>query len=185
MFRHPHYLEVPGDTQWHRVTTGPHRHLWFQPIEARCTSAAWWHAACEFMLGYDCDCLRSGHDCGRMCLEPSSPARVVSHISVDDLKEPPCRRHIFPETRKIDRFEPGSTTSTRRRANSGSHPSAVSARRCITRTGGRGTPSRPTGRGSIETLFDALPGLFLISCTQRSATPPRAVALLECDEGEP
>ncbi|MGH7147268.1 MAG: hypothetical protein ACREIJ_05115 [Nitrospiraceae bacterium] len=29
MFRHPHYLEVPWDMQGHRVTTGPHRHLWW------------------------------------------------------------------------------------------------------------------------------------------------------------
>ena len=29
MLRHPHYLEVPGDTHWHRATTGPHRHLWW------------------------------------------------------------------------------------------------------------------------------------------------------------
>lgn len=29
MFRHPHYLEVPWDIQWERVTTGPHRHFWW------------------------------------------------------------------------------------------------------------------------------------------------------------
>jgi hypothetical protein len=29
MFRHPHYLEVPWDSHWHRVTTGSHRHLWW------------------------------------------------------------------------------------------------------------------------------------------------------------
>lgn len=30
MFRHPHYLEVPWDVHWERVTTGPHRHhLWW------------------------------------------------------------------------------------------------------------------------------------------------------------
>ncbi len=29
MFRHPHYLEIPWDGHWERVTTGPHRHLWW------------------------------------------------------------------------------------------------------------------------------------------------------------
>ena len=29
MFRHPHYLEVPWDVHWERVTTGLHRHLWW------------------------------------------------------------------------------------------------------------------------------------------------------------
>ena len=29
MFRHPHYLEFPWDIHGHRVTTGPHRHLWW------------------------------------------------------------------------------------------------------------------------------------------------------------
>jgi hypothetical protein len=29
MFRHPHYLDLPWDIHWHRVTTGPHRHLWW------------------------------------------------------------------------------------------------------------------------------------------------------------
>ena len=29
MLRDPHYLEVPWDMQGHRVTTGPHRHLWW------------------------------------------------------------------------------------------------------------------------------------------------------------
>jgi hypothetical protein len=29
MFRHPHYLELPWDIHWHRVTRGPHRHLWW------------------------------------------------------------------------------------------------------------------------------------------------------------
>ena len=29
MLRHPHYLEVPWDIQGHRMTTGPHRHLWW------------------------------------------------------------------------------------------------------------------------------------------------------------
>lgn len=32
MLRHPHSLEVPWDMQGHHVTTGLHRHLWFQPI---------------------------------------------------------------------------------------------------------------------------------------------------------
>ena len=29
MLRHPHYLEVPWDMHGHRLTTGPHRHLWW------------------------------------------------------------------------------------------------------------------------------------------------------------
>ena len=31
MLIHPHYLEVPWDIHGHRVTTGPHRHLWWLP----------------------------------------------------------------------------------------------------------------------------------------------------------
>ena len=29
MLRPPYDLEVPGDTQWHRATTGSQRHLWW------------------------------------------------------------------------------------------------------------------------------------------------------------
>ena len=60
MLRHPHYLELPWDMQGHRVPTGLHRHLGFHPIEARYTSAAWWHAVCPFMLRDDCDCFGAG-----------------------------------------------------------------------------------------------------------------------------
>jgi len=39
MFRHPQYLEVPWHMHWHRVTMGPHRHLWWLIGSA--------HAACH------------------------------------------------------------------------------------------------------------------------------------------
>ena len=29
MLRHPHYLDLPWDIHWHRVTAGSHRHLWW------------------------------------------------------------------------------------------------------------------------------------------------------------
>jgi hypothetical protein len=29
MLRHPYHLEVPGAVHGHRLTTGPHRHLWW------------------------------------------------------------------------------------------------------------------------------------------------------------
>jgi len=29
MLRPLHDFDVPGDTQWHRATTGPQRHLWW------------------------------------------------------------------------------------------------------------------------------------------------------------
>ena len=29
MLRHPHYLDIPWDTQGHRTITGPQRHLWW------------------------------------------------------------------------------------------------------------------------------------------------------------
>ncbi|MCX5723237.1 MAG: hypothetical protein NTX84_01715 [Nitrospirae bacterium] len=29
MLRHPHYLEVPWDIHWQRMTTEPQRHLWW------------------------------------------------------------------------------------------------------------------------------------------------------------
>jgi hypothetical protein len=29
MLRHPHDLEVPWNMRGHRVTTGPHSHLWW------------------------------------------------------------------------------------------------------------------------------------------------------------
>ena len=60
------------------------------------------------------------------------------------LKELPCRHHIFLGTKKIGQSDGRSMTRTKQRANSWSHLSAVSARRCITRVGGRGTPSRRT-----------------------------------------
>ena len=29
MLRHPHYLEVPWNIHWHRVTSESHRNLWW------------------------------------------------------------------------------------------------------------------------------------------------------------
>jgi|CXWL01.1.fsa_nt_gi hypothetical protein len=57
------------------------------------------------------------------------------------LKGPSRRHHSFLGTKQTGQSDGRSMTRTKQRANSGSYPSAVSARRCIARAGGGSSPS--------------------------------------------
>jgi len=70
--------------------------------------------------------------------------RITKDLSYESAKEFVCRHRIFPETKKIDRFELESTTGTKPKANFRSRRYVVSAKRCITRGGGCGALSHRT-----------------------------------------
>ena len=88
-----------------------------------------------------------------------------------------CRRHIFPETTKIDRFDPGSMTSTKPRANSRIRRSAGSAKRSTTKAGGPGVLSQRK-----VTISCALPVKGYGTARPAECAPHRAFVASHRDE---